>query len=48
MQEMQVQSLSWEDNLEVGMANHSSILAWTSHGQKTLGATIHRVTKSQP
>ena len=32
-QEMQVQSLSWEDSLEEGMATHSSILAgripWT-------------------
>ena len=25
---MQVQSLSWEDPLEEGMATHSSILAW--------------------
>ena len=25
---MQVQSLDWEDPLEEGMANHSSILAW--------------------
>ena len=25
---MQVQSLSWEDPLEEGVANHSSILAW--------------------
>ena len=25
---MQVQSLGWEDSLEVGMATHSSILAW--------------------
>ena len=25
---MQVQSLSWEDSLEKGMAPHSSILAW--------------------
>ena len=24
----QVQSLDWEDTLEEGMANHSSILAW--------------------
>ena len=23
-----VQSLGWEDSLEEGMANHSSILAW--------------------
>ena len=28
MQEMQVQSLSWEDPLEKEMATHSSILAW--------------------
>ena len=28
MQEMQVQSLGWEDPLEEGMATHSSILAW--------------------
>ena len=27
-QEMQVQSLGWEDLLEKGMAIHSSILAW--------------------
>ena len=28
MQEMQVQSLGWEDPLEKGMATCSSILAW--------------------
>ena len=28
MQEMQVQSLGWEDHLEKCMATHSSILAW--------------------
>ena len=28
MQEVQVQSLRWEDPLEKGMATHSSILAW--------------------
>ena len=28
MQEAQVQSLSWEDPLEKGMATHSSILTW--------------------
>ena len=27
-QEVQVQSLGWEDSLEEGMATHSSILAW--------------------
>ena len=28
MQETWVQSLSWEDPLEEGMAIHSSVLAW--------------------
>ena len=28
MQETLVQSLGWEDPLEMGMATHSSILAW--------------------
>ena len=28
MQEIQVQSLGWEDSLEEKMATHSSILAW--------------------
>ena len=28
MQEMWVQSFSWEDSLEKEMATHSSILAW--------------------
>ena len=28
LQETQVQSLGWEDILEKGMANHSSLLAW--------------------
>ena len=28
MQETQVQSLSWEGPLEVGMVTHSRILAW--------------------
>ena len=28
MQEMQVQSLGWEDTLEKEMTTHSSILAW--------------------
>ena len=28
MQESQVPSMGWEDPLEKGMANHSSILAW--------------------
>ena len=28
MQEVQVQSLAWEDPLEEEMATHSSVLAW--------------------
>ena len=36
MQETRVQSLGWEDPLEDGMANHSIILAWRSHGQRSL------------
>ena len=32
-----VRSLGWEDPLEVGMATHSSILAWKNpHGQRSL------------
>ena len=37
MQETQVWSLGQEDPLEKGMATHSSILAWESHGQRSLG-----------
>ena len=36
MQETWVQFLGWEDPLEKGMATHSSILAWESHGQRSL------------
>ena len=44
---MQVQSLDWEDPLEEGMANHSSILAWKiSMDREAWKAMIHRVTKS--
>ena len=35
-QEMQVQSLGWEDHLEEDMATHSSVLAWRTRGQKSL------------
>ena len=31
-----VQSLSWEDPLEDGMATHSAVLAWRIHGQSRL------------
>ena len=34
--ETQVQSLGWEGPLEKEMATHSSILAWKTHGQRSL------------
>ena len=36
LQETGVLSLGWKDPLEEGMAIHSSILAWKSHGQSSL------------
>ena len=36
MQEIRVQSSGWEDPLEEKMATHSSILAWESHGQRSM------------
>ena len=36
MQETQVRSLGQEDPPEKGRAAHSSILAWESHGQRSL------------
>ena len=36
MQETRFQSLGGEDALEKDMATHSSILAWKSHGQRSL------------
>ena len=32
VEETCVRSLAWEDPLKEGMATHSSILAWSSHG----------------
>ena len=47
VQETQVQSLSWEDSLEKGMASHSSILAWrVLWTEEPEQATVHRVTES--
>ena len=37
MQETRVQSLSWEDALEKGMATQSSILAWKIPGTEEPG-----------
>ena len=36
MQETWVLSLGWKDPLEEEMATHSNILAWESHGQRSL------------
>ena len=36
MQETWVLSLGWEDPLEAGTANHCSILAWRTRGQRSL------------
>ena len=36
MQETQVQSLSWDDPLEKGMATHIVFLPRESHGQRSL------------
>ena len=29
-------SLDWEDRLEKGMTTHASVLAWKSHGERSL------------
>ena len=48
MQETWVQSLGGEDPLEKDMATQSNILAWRTHGQRSLvGYTVHGVAKSQ-
>ena len=44
--ETQIPSLSQEEPLEDVMATHSSILARESHGQRSLVATVHRLSKS--
>ena len=36
-----VRSLAREDPLEKETAAHSSILAWESHGQRSLEAAVH-------
>ena len=36
VRETSVRSLGWEDPLEKGLATLSSILAWKSHGQRSL------------
>ena len=46
MQEMQVQSLGWEDPLEMEIATHSSILAWEIPWTWAGAATVHGVRKN--
>ena len=49
MQEIQVQSLDWEDPLEKGMATHFSILAWRipwaeeHRGPQSMGSEKSRI-----
>ena len=40
-------TLGQEDPLEKGMTTHSSILAKRIPGKRSLGATVHSVTKSR-
>ena len=48
MQEMQFQSLSWEDTLEEEMATNSSIVAWKIPRTKEPGGlAVHGATKNQ-
>ena len=47
MQETWVGSQGGEDPLEKGMATDSSVLAWTSYGQRSLADyTVHGVAKN--
>ena len=47
MQEMWVGSLGQEEPLESEMATHSNILAWKSHGQRSLAGYNPLGRKSQ-
>ena len=47
VQETQVQSPAWEDTQEKEMATHSSILAWKSHGQRSLVGYSPQGSKGQ-
>ena len=47
MWETEVQSLSWEDPLEDGMATHSNVLVWRIPMDRgAQRATVHGVIKS--
>ena len=45
MQKTQFRSLGREDPLEEGMATHSSILAWKTHGQRSLVGYMFKGSK---
>ena len=45
-QDVPVQSVGQEDPLEEGMASPPAALPRKSHGQRSLGATVHRATSS--
>ena len=45
IQETQVRSLGKEDALEKERAIQPSILAWEIHGQRSLAAIVHEVTR---
>ena len=49
MQEIQLQSLGWEDPLEKELATHSSILAWEIPWTEKPGRllVVHAVAKSR-
>ena len=48
VQETQVQSQSWEDPLEKGVATHSSILAWRIPMDRgAWWSTVHGIAKSR-
>ena len=48
MQEMQVQSLGWEDSLEEGMATHSNIIDWRIPMDRgAQWVTVHGISRSQ-
>jgi hypothetical protein len=46
VQETQFRSLGQDDPLEKGVATHSSILIWESHGQRSLAAIVHGAAES--
>ena len=48
MQETRIQSLDWEHPLEIGVATHSSIVAWRiPMNRRAWRATVHGAAKSQ-